>query len=242
MKKVHKKYIPKKKVPLSTLESKEVLVSKYFVEKTQVQATPLENKVAIVNLGSAEGFSYSSPSKSEISTVLVKEGQTEFLIVDKKSKQFMLTKGKLKQVLAIAPFLDRDILTEEDFKTILNFLQNHPEYQSLVTPQQEYFPFFPNPAVGSSSSHPLKETVPEGLTFSLSDFLAQQNKAELTPSPQDTTLDSDSSVEGEVNTSSVDILENPLFSVPKPEKTSQGPQFSAVLNQNQNSPLVIPIS
>ena len=72
MKKVPKNYIPKKKIPLSTLESKEVLVSKDSVEKSKVEATPLENKVDIVTLGSAEGFSYSSPSKSEISIFLVK--------------------------------------------------------------------------------------------------------------------------------------------------------------------------
>ena len=95
----------------------------------------------------------------------------------------MLTKGELEKLLAIAPFIDRDILTEKDFNTILNFLQTDPEYQSLVTPQQEYFPFFPNPVVGSSSSHPLEEIVPECRTFNLSNFLAQQNKAKLTPSP-----------------------------------------------------------
>ena len=76
----------------------------------------------VVNLGSAEGFSCSSPSKSKISTVLVKEGETEFLTVENKSKEFVLTEGELEHVLAIAPFLDSDILTEEDFKTILNFL------------------------------------------------------------------------------------------------------------------------
>ena len=111
----------------------------------------------VVNLGSAEGFSYSSPSKSEISIVLVKEWKTKFISVENNSEEFLLTEGELEQVLAIAPFLDRDILTEEDFKTILNFLQTHPEYQSLITPQQEYFPFSPNPVVGSSSSHPLEE-------------------------------------------------------------------------------------
>ena len=84
MKKVHKKYFPKKKVPSSTLEYKEVLVSKNSVEKYQVEATPLENKVDVVNLGSVESFSYSLPSKSEISTVLVKEEKPEFLSVDKK--------------------------------------------------------------------------------------------------------------------------------------------------------------
>ena len=119
-----------------------------------------------------------------------------------------MTEGELEQVLAIAPFLDRDIFTEEDSKTILNFLQTHPEYQSLVTPQQEYFPFSPNPAIGSYSSHPLKEIVPEGLTFSLSDFLAQQNKYELIPSPQEMTIDSDSSIEGGVKTSFVHLFEN----------------------------------
>ena len=40
----------------------------------------------------------------------------------------MLTEGELEQVLVIAPSLDRDVLTEEEFKTILNFLQTHPEY------------------------------------------------------------------------------------------------------------------
>ena len=75
VKKVHKKYVKKQKVPSSTLESKEVLVSKNSAEKSPVEATPLENKVNVVNLGSTEGYSYSSPSKSEISTVLVKEGE-----------------------------------------------------------------------------------------------------------------------------------------------------------------------
>ena len=88
----------------------------------------LENKVNVVNLGSAEGFSYSSPSKSEISFVLVKEGETEFPSVEKKSEDFLPTERELEQVLAIASFLDRDILTEEDFKTILNFLQTHLGY------------------------------------------------------------------------------------------------------------------
>ena len=60
----------------------------------------------VFNLGSTEGFSYSSPSKSEISTVLVKEEETEFLSVEKKSEEFLLTEGELEQVLAIAPFLD----------------------------------------------------------------------------------------------------------------------------------------
>ena len=96
MKKVHKKYVLKKKVPLSTLESKEVLVSKYFVEKSQVEATPLENKVDVVNLGSNEGFYYSSTSKYEISIVLVKEEETEFLSVEKKSEEFVLTEGELE--------------------------------------------------------------------------------------------------------------------------------------------------
>ena len=144
--------------------------------------------------------------------------------------------------MVIAPFLDRDILTEEDFKTISNFLQTHPEYKSLVTPQQFFFPFSPNPAAGSSSSHPFEEFVPKGFDFNLSNFLSQQNKAELTPSPQETTLYSDSSTEGEVKTSSVHIFENPLFSVQKLEKSAQGPQFSAILNQNQSSPILIPIS
>ena len=85
MKKIHKKHVPKKKVPLSTLESKEFLVWKHSAKKSQVEATPLENKVDIVNLGLATSFSYSSPSKFEISTILVKEGETEFLSVEKNS-------------------------------------------------------------------------------------------------------------------------------------------------------------
>ena len=56
---VHKKYVPKQKAPSFALESKEVLVSKDSVEKSQVEVTPLENKVDVVNLGSAESFSYS---------------------------------------------------------------------------------------------------------------------------------------------------------------------------------------
>ena len=43
MKKVHKNYVPKQKVPLSTLESKEVLVSKDSAEKSQVETASLEN-------------------------------------------------------------------------------------------------------------------------------------------------------------------------------------------------------
>ena len=66
----------------------------------------------IVSLGSTKIFSYSSPSKSEISIVLVKEEETEFLSVDKKSKEFVLTEGELEQVFTISPFLYRDILTE----------------------------------------------------------------------------------------------------------------------------------
>ena len=81
----------------------------------------------------------------------------------------------------------------------------------------------------SSSSHPLEETALEGLTFNLPVFLAQQNKAELTPSPLQTTLDSDSSAEGEVKTS-LHLFENPLFLVPKLEKSAQDFQFSIVLN------------
>ena len=69
--------------------------------------------------------------------------------------------------MAIAPFLNRDVLTEEDFKTILNFLQNHPEYQSLITSQQENFPLSQNPADGSSSSHQLEGNVSKGLNFNI---------------------------------------------------------------------------
>ena len=53
VKKVHKKYVPRQKVPSSTLESKEVLVSKYYAEKYQVETTSLENKVDGLNLGSS---------------------------------------------------------------------------------------------------------------------------------------------------------------------------------------------
>ena len=60
--------------------------------------------MGVFNLGSAEGFSYSSPSKSEISTFLVKEKETKFLSVEKKSEEFVPTKGELEQVLAIPPF------------------------------------------------------------------------------------------------------------------------------------------
>ena len=136
--------------------------------------------------------------------------------------------------MTIAPFLDRDVLTEEYFKSILSFLQTHPEYKSFITPQQVYFLLSRNPVVGSSSSHPLEESVPEGLTFNLSDFLAQQNKFELTSSPQDTTFELDFCIEGEFNTSFVHLFENPLFSVPKHEETAQYFQFSIVLNQIQN--------
>ena len=85
-------------------------------------------------------------------------------------------------------------------------------------------------------------SVPEDLTFKLSDFLAQQNKVELTSSPEEKNLDYDSSTKREFNTSFVHLFENPLFSVPKPEKSAQGPHFSAIQNQNHNSPIVIPIS
>ena len=78
MKKVHTKYIPKQKVPSSTLESKEVLVSKDFAEKSQVEIASLENKVDDVNLSSAETISQSSFSKSEISTIAVKEKKHRF--------------------------------------------------------------------------------------------------------------------------------------------------------------------
>lgn len=141
MKKVHRKYIPKKKVPSSTLESKEVLVSKNFAEKSQVETSSLENKLDVVNLGSAEIFSHSSLSKSEISTIPFKEEKIEFLIVNKESKEFVLTEGELEKILEISPFLYRDVLTEEYFKTILNFLQTHHEYLSFITPRQEYFYF-----------------------------------------------------------------------------------------------------
>ena len=43
----------------------------------------------VVNLGLAESFSHSSPSKSEISTISVKEEKIEFLSVNKESEEFV---------------------------------------------------------------------------------------------------------------------------------------------------------
>ena len=76
VKKVPKKYVPKQRVPFSTLESK------YSAEKSQVETASLENKVDVVNLGSTKFFSHSSPSKFEISTIPVKEEKTKFLSIN----------------------------------------------------------------------------------------------------------------------------------------------------------------
>ena len=52
-----------------------------------------------------------------------------------------------------------------------------------------------------------------------SDFLAKENKVEFTSSPQETTFESDSFVEGVVKTSFFHLFENPLFSAPKLEES-----------------------
>lgn len=142
----------------------------------------------------------------------------------------MLTEWELEKVLEIAPFLDRDILTEEDIKTIMSFLQTHLEYQSSFSPQQEYFPFSQNLAI-FSSSHRGGGNLPENLTFKLSNFLAQQNKVEATPILQESTSKTDSRGEVKIKPSTVHFFENPLFSAPKPEKLAQKFQYSAIPKQ-----------
>ena len=97
-----------------------------------------------------------------------------------------------------------------------------------------------NPADGSSFSHQPEGNVSKGLTFNLSDFLSQQNKVEFTSSPQETTFESDSSVEGETNTPVIHLFKNTLFSVPKLEESAQEFQFSVVPNQIQIPQVVIP--
>ena len=75
-----------------------------------------------------------------------------------------------------------------------------------------------NPSLGSSYSHQLEGNVPKGRTFNLSEFLAQQDKVEVTSSPQETKFESNSSIEGETKISYIHLFENPLFSIPKLEE------------------------
>ena len=51
-----------------------------------------------------------------------------------KSESFVLTEEQLEQVLQIAPFLNRTILTEEDIKFILDFWQLNPNYNPFLHP------------------------------------------------------------------------------------------------------------
>ena len=96
----------------------------------------------------------------------------------------------------------------------------YPKYTKSQHPQQEYFPLSQNPTVGSSSSQQRGDKSPENLTFSLSDFLGQQNRLEVAPILQESTSETDSLGEVEIKPFVFHLFENPLFSTPQTEISS----------------------
>ena len=86
---------------------------------------------------------------------------------------------ELEQVLEVAPYLNREILTEEDIKSVLSLLHQNPEIQSVIQSHQDLTSSFQNLSIGSSSSYQVHNTPKNNPTFNLRDHLAEQAKFDI---------------------------------------------------------------
>ena len=188
--KAQSKYVPKGKVFSSSL-------------KTNKASAPSESSVTVSNQSSTGSFvielevgnicdkekrndASSEESKFPSSSSKVEVLKEEEVIevsssfgesIEEESSGF--SKLELEQVLEVAPYLNKEILIEEDIKTVLILLHQNPEIQSVIKSHQDLTSSFQNLSIGSSSSYQVHKTPKNHPTFNLPDHLAEQTKFDI---------------------------------------------------------------
>ena len=137
--KAQSKYIPKGKVFNPPTEKASVLFESSIISNsiTKSSTTELEdenvcNKERERIIGSENSELLSSSSISEF---LKEEEVIELSSSFEESQEEesgSFSELELEQVLEVAPYLNREILTEEDIKSVLDLLHQNPEIQSVI--------------------------------------------------------------------------------------------------------------
>ena len=157
--KAQSKYIPKGKVFSPCIEKASVLFESSVISNSVTKSSTIElegenvcNKEREKILSSEISELYSSSSKFEIlKEEEVIELSSSFESQEEESGSF--SKLELEQALEVAPYLNREILTEEDIKSVLDLLRQNPEIQSVIRTHQDLTSSFQNLSIGPSTPY-----------------------------------------------------------------------------------------
>ena len=151
--------------PVSKAQSKYVPKGKVFSSSLNKVSAPSKSSITVSNQSSTG----SSAIELEVGNICDKEKEKDVSFEDSKfissswkveilkeeevievsssfeesqEEESNISELELEQVLEVAPYLNREILTEEDIKSVLSLLHQNPEIQSIIRTHQDLTSFF----------------------------------------------------------------------------------------------------
>jgi hypothetical protein len=239
---------------VSKAQSKYILKGKVFSSSLNKVSVPSESSVIVSNqsstgssaielevgnicdkekekdVGSEDSKFLSSSSKVEI---LKEEEVIEISSSFEESQEeesSSFSELELEKVLEVAPYVNREISTEEDIKGVLNLLHQNPKIQSVIRSHQDLTSSFQNLSIESPTPYHIQKTPKNHPVFNLPDHLARKTRYDISQILQESIPDCISSDRSENSSSCVKVFGNPLFLEDKPKAYKQFDYFVAHQN------------